>query len=133
MNWNSTDSREIRRFGLIALVFFGCLCGLGVWMKKPIPTYLFGALSILGLCFTLTPRRLSPVYGVWMKVAHFLGRLLTTLLLTLSYFAAITPTALIKRLFTGSPLPLKPDKEALSYWVARTEPSQPNERFLKRY
>lgn len=133
MNWNSTDSREIRRFGLIALVFFGCLCGFGVWMKKPIPTYLFGALSILGLCFTLTPRRLRPVYGVWMKVAHFLGRLMTTLLLTLAYFVAITPTALIKRLFTGSPLPIKPEKEALSYWVARTEPSQPKERFLKRY
>ena len=45
----------------------------------------------------------------------------------------ITPVALIKRIFSGRPLPVKPDRDALSYWVARDEPVQPKERFLKRY
>ena len=36
-------------------------------------------------------------------------------------------------LFGGRPLPTKPDKEAMSYWVERTDPAQPEERFLKRY
>jgi len=133
MNSNSTDTREVRKFGFIALVFFGCLCVLGLWMKKPLPAYLFGFLSILGLGFILIPAQLKPVHAAWLKVAHLLGRIITTLILALAYYLVITPAALIKRLFGGRPLPVKPDKEASSYWVDRTEPAQPKERFLKRY
>ena len=130
---NSTDIREIRKFGIIALIFFGILCTLGLWFKRPIPTYLFGFLSLMGLGFILSPLWLSPLYFGWMKIAHFVGGIITTLILTLAYYLVITPSALIKRVFGGRPLPLKPDKGVSSYWVARTEPVQPRERFLKRY
>ena len=133
MSWNSTSSRKIRTFGLIAFVFFGSLCVLGLWMKKPLPTYLFGSLSILGIGFILIPSRLRPLYVTWLNIAHFLGRIVTTLVLTIAYYLVITPSALIKRLFGGRPLPVKPDKKASSYWVARAEPAQPKERFSKRY
>jgi len=127
------NDKDIRKFGLIALIFFGFLCGLGIWKNKPIPTYLFGTLSILGFGFILLPVRLRPVYNAWLKIAHVIGRIITTLILTLAYYLVITPAALIKRLFGGRPLPLKPDKDATTYWVTRTEPAQPKERFLKRY
>ena len=133
MTSSSTNSREIRRFGVVAFVFFGCLSILGFWSEKPIPTYLFGCLSILGFGFIFIPSRLSPVYAAWLRIAHFLGRIVNTLILTLAYYLVITPAAVIKRLFGGAPLPVKPDKEASSYWVVRTEPIQPKERFLKRY
>jgi len=133
MNSNSTDTREVRKFGFIALVFFGCLCVLGLWTKKLVPTCLFGFLCILGLGFILIPAQLKPVHAAWLKVALFLGRIITTLILCLAYYLVITPSALIKRLFGGRPLPVKPDKGASSYWVDRTEPAQPRERFLKRY
>jgi hypothetical protein len=58
---------------------------------------------------------------------------MTVLILSLAYYLVITPSALIKRLSGGAPIPVKPDKEALSYWVDRSEPAQPKERFLKRY
>ena len=32
---NSTDIKNIRQFGTVAFVFFGCLCALGIWSKKP--------------------------------------------------------------------------------------------------
>ncbi|MBW2741094.1 MAG: hypothetical protein JRE64_20130 [Deltaproteobacteria bacterium] len=132
MSWNSTN-KEIRKFGVVALIFFGCLCALGTWTRKPIPTYLFGSLAILGLGFILIPSQLRHVHTAWLKFAHFLNRFVTTLILTLAYYLVVTPSALIKRLFGGCPLPVKPDKETSSYWVARSEPSQPKERFLKRY
>jgi len=130
---NSTDTREIRKFGLIALVFFGCLCILGALLKRPLPTYLFGFLSVTGLGFVVFPSHLRPLYSVWLKIGHTLGRIVTTLMLTLAYYLVITPSGLLKRLFGGRPLPLKPDKSVSSYWVVRTEPAQPKERFLKRY
>ena len=133
MSLNSTDTKQIRKFGLVALVFFGFLCSLGFWMKKPLPTYLFGSLSILGLLFILIPKQLEPVYLAWLKIAHLLGRIITTLILALAYYLVITPSGLIKRLFGGRPIPIKPNKKASSYWVARPEPAQPRERFIKRY
>jgi hypothetical protein len=133
MSSNSTSSKDIRRFGVIAFVFFGALSGIGFWTNKAVPTYLFGFLSVLGCGFILMPSRLKPVYAVWLKIAHFVGKVVTTLVLTLAYYVVITPAALLKRLFGGRPLPVKPDKKTSSYWVARTEPAQPKERFTKRY
>jgi hypothetical protein len=133
VNLNSTDTKQIRKFGLIALVFFGCLCALGIWLEKPLPAYLFGALSALGFGFILIPLQLEPVFASWLKIAYLIGRIFTTILLTLAYYFVITPSAFIKRLFGGNPIPVKPDKVVSSYWVNRTEPIQPKERFLKRY
>ena len=133
MSLHPTDSKEIRRFGLIALIFFGSLCALGVWREKPIPTYLFGFLAVLGFGFILTPSRLRPIYSAWLKIAHLLGRVVTILVLTLVYYMVLTPTALIKRLFSGLPIPIRPDKDISSYWVTRAEPAQSRDRFFKRY
>jgi len=102
-------------------------------LEKFLPTYFFGTLSALGLGFILIPLQLEPVFAAWLKIAHLIGRIVTTMILTLAYYLVITPSAIIKRLFGGNPIPVKPDKEASSYWVNRTEPIQPKERFLKRY
>jgi hypothetical protein len=129
----SIDTKEIRKFGLIALIFFGCLCMLGIIYKKPVPVYLFGGLALLGFGFTVIPAQLKPVYAAWLKVAHFLGKINTAVILTLAYYLVLTPTALIKRISGGTPLPVKPDNKTTSYWVNRFVPAQPRERFSKRY
>ncbi len=133
MSLNSTDTKQIRNFGLIALIFFGCLCALGIWFAKPLPTYLFGTLSALGLGFILFPHQMRPVFVAWLRIAHFISRVVTALILTLAYYFVITPAALIKRIFGGTPLPIKPDKNASSYWVDRKEAAQAKEQFLKRF
>ena len=133
MNSNSTEKKQIRKFGLIALIFFGALCALGVWKEKFLPTYLFGFLSVLGLGFIVAPIPLKPVYNAWLRFAHLISRVITNLILILIYYLVITPSGLIKRFFGGKPLPVKPDKNISSYWVTRPEPAQPSERFFKRY
>jgi len=102
-------------------------------MKKPIPTYLFGLLSLLGLGFVLLPASLSPIYDVWLKIAHLIGIIITAFILALAYYLVVTPSGLIKRLFGGRPLPIRPDHCVSSYWVTRAEAAQPRERFIKRY
>jgi hypothetical protein len=101
--------------------------------QNPFSTYLFGLLSALGLGFFVLPSQLKVVYDGWLKVAHGIGRTITFLALVLVYYAVLTPAALLKRVFGGRPIPLKPDGKTLSYWVSRSEPAQPKERFLKRY
>lgn len=132
-NSNSIEKKEIRRFGLIAFIFFGCLFVLGIWKEKPLPIFLFGFLSCLGLGFIIIPLQLRHIYHIWLKVSHFIGSVITTIILAMAYYLVITPSAFIKRLFGGTPIPLRPDKGASTYWVLRSEPVQPIERFLKRF
>jgi hypothetical protein len=133
MNSSSTERSEIRRFGIIAFLFFGALLAIAIWRQKVIVTPLFGALSALGLGFVLLPGTLKPVYRGWLKIAHLIGRMVTTIILTMAYYLVMTPSAWLKRLFGGKPLPMSPDREAGTYWVDREEPVQPKERFFKRY
>ena len=133
VNSNSTDKKEIQRFGAVAFVFFGSLCVIGILASKPLPTYLFAFLSVLGIGFVLMPSPLKPVYNLWLKIAHFIGRIITTLMLTFAYYLVITPSALIIRLLGKRLVPIKPDRKVSTYWVDRIEPAQPKERFLKRY
>jgi hypothetical protein len=128
-----TDAGEIRKFGVIAFVFFGIFLGIALWRHKYIVGCFLGVLSFLGFCMILFPGLLKPVYTRWLITANFIGTVTTSVILTLAYFLMITPTAWIIRLIKGRPLPLSPDKSTPSYWVARPEPAQPRERFSKRY
>jgi hypothetical protein len=106
---------------------------LGLWLDRPVPTYLGAVLGGLGLGLVILPGPLGPVYKLWLTVGHFIGKVVTTGVLVIAYYLVITPAALLKRIFGGRPIPLRPDKRSTSYWVPRTEPAQPRERFSKRY
>ena len=133
MGSSSTETRKIRRFGCVVLVLFGSLFALGVWRQRPVAGCLFGILGFLGVCFLLFPYRTRHVYTGWLKASHLVGRIVTALILILAYFLVITPSAWLKRLFGGRPLPVRPDRRASSYWVPRKEAAQPRERFPKRF
>lgn len=133
MNSNSIDLKEIRKFGLIALIFFGLLFTLAFWRHKTLLSCFFGALSLLGFGFLIIPFELIPVYSAWIKIAHLIGRVITTTILAIAYYTVITPFAVIKRLCGGAPLHTKPNKNLSSYWVTRDVTAQPKDRFIKRY
>ncbi|MGD8443202.1 MAG: hypothetical protein PVI94_06865 [Desulfobacterales bacterium] len=128
-----TNSREIRKFGAIGLIFFGTLLAVSIWRDKTLLTVFFGLLAVLSSGFVLMPVLLKPIYIGWLKIAHFIGSKVTILILTIFFYFVMTPAALLKRIFGGRPLPVKPDPDAETYWVTRTEPAQPKERFLKRF
>jgi len=133
MNSNLTNPREIRKFGAIGCIFFGTLFAAAVWQAKTPLAFFFGLLTLLSIGFVLMPVQLKPVYAAWLKIGHFIGSKVTILILTIMFYFVITPAALLKRIFGGRPLPVKPDPDAETYWVTRLEPAQPKERFPKRY
>ena len=133
MNSSLINPREIRKFGIIGIIFFGTLLTVAIWRDKALAAYFFGLLSLLSIGFVLMPVKLQPIYAGWLKVAHFIGSKVTILILTILFYLVITPAALLKRIFGGRPLPLEPDPDAETYWVTRPEPAQPKERFPKRY
>lgn len=133
MNSFSTESSEIRKFGLVTALFFGALLGIALWKHKTILSCVFSGLLLCGLCFMAFPAFVRPAYQQWLKGSRFIGKVNTLILLTLVYYLVMTPMALIKSLLGGKPLPTRPDKRAVSYWVSRPEGAQSKDRFLKRY
>ena len=125
--------KETRKFGATAFIFFACICALSIWREKDILIYFFGALAFLGFALLILPKPLAPLHSAWLKFAHFIGKTITIILMSIAYYFVITPSALLKRIFGGKPLPLKPNKNCSTYWVDRTEPAQPKERFIKRF
>jgi hypothetical protein len=130
---SSTDEKEIRKFGVIALCLFGVLLAASLWREKWVLSIFFGMLACLGFLFLIFPRPLKSVYEGWLSVSRIIGKMTTGMILALTYYLAITPTAALKRIFGGRPLPVSPDRGNSTYWVSRSEPAQPKERFQKRY
>ena len=128
-----TEPKEVRRFGLAALMFFGILAGIGIWRAKYYPGAVFGSLAAIGYFCLVFPAQATPLYRIWMAIARRIGTGFTIVTLTLAYYLMITPVALIKRCFGGRPLPMGPDGEQASYWQKRSVPAQAPERFSKRY
>ena len=130
---SSTEKRQTRGFGAIAFIRFGVLFSLALWRHKIVLSCFFGGLSAIGLGLLLLPSHLKPIHTTWVRLGLLMGKGINILLLSLAYYVVITPAALLKRLFGGRPLPMKPHRHAQTYWVTRSEPAQPRERFLKRF
>ena len=133
MTLSLTERKEIRKFGAIALLLFGFLSFIAAWRIKILIACFFGVLSLLGIGLFMLPDRLKPIYDKWMQIAHFINKAITAIMLTMVYYLVITPFALMKKLFGGAPILLKPDRSVSSYWVTRSEIAQPKERFIKRF
>jgi hypothetical protein len=110
------DTRTLRKFGItmcVALAIFG---GLALWRDKASSLYLFGASAFFLVCAVILPRALVPIEWAWMKFGHYMGLVMTTVLLTLTFYLMITPLGLLMRLFGKDLLERKFDKNAKSYW-----------------
>ena len=114
-----SERASLRKFGLLMA---GALFGVGLlalWRRSEVVLWLFiiaAAFMILGLAL---PRALWPLHKFWMALAIPLGWVMTRLILTLVFFAAITPIALIGRLFGKRFLETTIDRQRDSYWEAR--------------
>jgi hypothetical protein len=114
-----TGPRDLRKFGLSV---GGVLCLLGVWFlyrhKAHFPYFLYPGLLLVVLGAAL-PRSLKEVYIVWMAVAFVLGLIVSTVLLTLFFYAVVTPIGLAARCSGKDFLARKWDGQAPSYWLVR--------------
>lgn len=64
---------------------------------------------------------IKPIYDRWMKVAHFIGMAITTVMLSVLYYLVFTPIGLLYRVMGEDPLDRKIDKNVTSYWKIRKE------------
>jgi hypothetical protein len=125
------DSRTLRQFAFIWIIFFGAIGGLqlykgGTW-GWPIIALALGA-GVPGLIW---PKVLKPIFVTWMILAFPIGWLVSHVILGVVFYALFTPMGLALRLKGHNSLLLKkPDAD--SFWVRRHQQRDPA-RYLKQF
>ncbi len=108
--------RELRRFGMLMAAAFGILGGLSLWRGKPLGPYLLvlaAGFLIVGL---VAPRSLAPVEKAWMRLATLMSIVMTYVVLSILFFAVITPLGVAMRICGHDSLRLKKAKQSVSFW-----------------
>ncbi len=143
INWHP-KRRELRRFGLAALVVFG---GLGAWAwfgsrlfgfevspgTAPLAAgVLWVAAAACGLLAAAWPRGLGPLYVVLSLVAWPIGWVVSHVLLAAVFYGVVTPVGLVMRLIGRDPLQRRFDPDAETYWTRR-EPAADITRYFRQF
>ncbi|MEZ4703112.1 MAG: SxtJ family membrane protein [Rhodothermales bacterium] len=132
MNPAPKTRRELRTFGWVMAGPFALLAGISFWKGGPAAPYLAGVAAFFLVSAGLAPGILRPVERYWMKLAHYLSIVSTFLILSVVFFAVLTPLNLVLRLLGKDLLHLKRSPTAASYWIA-TETDGPASRPDKPY
>lgn len=105
--------RGLRRFGLtIAAV----LALLAVFNHRPLFWY---AAALLAAAAMLAPALLRPLHRIWTMFSLILGWCMTRVILTITFFVAITPVGILQRLCGKRPFEIAVAKGANTYWETR--------------
>lgn len=112
-----------RNFGLVfaamfAFVAFAPLVHGREMQFWPVPL----AAAFLAAALLL-PRILGPLNHLWFKLGLLLGKFVTPVVMSILFFAAVTPVGMLMRATGKDPLRLRWQPAAKSYWVDRSAPA----------
>ena len=110
-----------RNFGLVFAVVFALV---GLWPILGGNGMRIWALAVAAgfvLLAFVRPSVLRPLNLAWFRFGLLLGRIVSPVVMALIFFVAVTPTALIMRMFGKDVLRLRFDREAESYWIGRDD------------
>ena len=111
--------RALRKFGLtIAGVLL--LLTLLLAFRGRVTFWAWGSAAI-GFLLTaaLVPTWLGPFHRVWLGLSIVLGAIMTPVILTIFFFAVVTPVGLLQRLFGKRSVELRFRTQEESYWRKR--------------
>jgi hypothetical protein len=131
INWRP-DRNELRKFGFISVVAFGCL---GAWLffrasifgislspqTAKIAAYVCWALAGGSLAGSLTvPEALRPLYVTLTAVSLPIGFVVSHLLMAVVFYGLLTPIALFFKIVGRDALQRRLEPSAKSYWQTRS-------------
>ena len=108
-----------RAFGLtFAAIFFV----MGAWLSLrhgQLRIWTLLVAFVFLIVALVRPGLIGPLNRAWSFVGSVLHRVMTQVLMGLVFLFAVTPVALLRKVFGGSGLALRFEPELDSYWIAR--------------
>jgi hypothetical protein len=108
-----------RSFGLLFALLAGIAAVLAAGHGRSSASA-WGAVAALFLLAALfAPALLGPFNRLWRALGLLLSKITTPLIMSLLFFAVVTPVGMLMRAAGKDPLRLRFDRGASSYWLAR--------------
>ena len=122
-----------RSFGLVFATVF-LLVALWPLLDRVSPRWwAIAVAAVFALCAFIKPRLLAPLNRLWFRFGELLHRIVSPVALGVIFFGAITPYALVMRLFGRDALLLRKASARPSYWVRREPPGPPPDSFGNQF
>lgn len=128
-----SDKKKLREFGLTIGIVLLVLGGFTMWRGRPVSPYLLAAgiaFIILGLTM---PVILKPLQKLWMGLGIVSGFFISRIILSILFYAVVTPIGLVMKLLGKDLLDERIDKARETYWHARDINSKPKESYENQY
>lgn len=129
-----SESRRAIEFAVILACMGLVFAALAVWRHHTLRGAVFAGAGIVALALALLVRPVwLLLFRLWMKFGEALGWVMTRVILTLFYFAILTPYGLVRRLMGKPTLDTAWRDGRVSYWVSKEPVEASVERYAKRY
>lgn len=123
--------KALRSFGITMGAVLALIGGVLLWRGKPNAVYFIAGAGSFAAAALGAPGALKPLNKAWMTLAVLMGFVMSRVILTVLFFAALTPIALLMRLSGKDTLALRRPADQASFWkeVSPTDRS----RYDKQY
>ena len=122
-----------RSFGVVFAIAFTIIAALPLLRGGELRFWSMLVAAVFLVLGFIAPRVLRPLNILWFKFGMLLGRIIAPIVISLLFFIAVTPTALIMRMLRKDILRLKLDRNAKSYWISRSKTENPMGSMKKQF
>lgn len=122
-----------RKFGLTLGGIFALIAVVKAFEHSPW-SFVWGVLAavLIGGAL-LRPQLLSAPNQLWLKLGLLLHRIVSPVIMAILFYGTILPIGLLMRLTGKDPLQRKLDKNAASYWLARSDARPSSEAMRQQF
>ena len=128
-----SGSKELKEFGVVVGAVFIVLGDLALMRGRTIAPYLLGFGAALFFLGVFRPAVLKPLQKAWMALAVVIGFFMSRLILSLLFYAVITPIGLMMKIFGKDILDERIDMSKASYWHPRPSAPKRKESYENQY
>ncbi len=122
-----------RAFGVVFAVVFLLLALYPLLDGGTVRLWALGLAAAFLALALVRPALLAPLNALWTRLGLVLHKIVNPLVLGLMFFAVLTPTALLLRLFGKDLVGRSFDRQRASYWVERQPPGPPPETMKNQF
>lgn len=125
--------QHIREFAQVFALVFLLIAGISAYKNGPnVLSNSFIALSLVTLALGYkTPRVLHPLWKGWMAIGHYLGAVMSIVILSIAWAILVIPIAIILKVMRIKVMDLSFGAKVDSYWEKR-DPKFDDFALLKR-
>jgi len=120
MNKDKIKMSTNKSFGLVFFVFFSIISLFPLLKNENIRTWALIVSIIFLILGLLNSKILSPLNKIWFKFGILLGNFVSPIVMSIVFFAVVTSTSLMMRIFRKNLLGLKKNNKK-SYWIKKSD------------